>query len=185
MSYRYYLRKTLYTHQANRSSLTDWIACGMRLQQGDIWTALEDPRAVICVPANSFIRKNGELTMGAGFALAAAQHYPHLARQAGFALGFSGLHLRRFGFRIVTNSPKTDGKPTYVGLFQTKLHFKDPSSVDLIAESTDQLRQYALKGKHHTVLHLPFPGVGLGGLAEAEVMPILEDLPDNVVIWTR
>jgi hypothetical protein len=68
--------------------------------------------------------------------------------------------------------------------FQTKTNWRNPADLNLIAYSAGQLDTLARKWKHAT-FHLNFPGIGLGGLREDEVEPIIRTLPENVVIWKK
>jgi hypothetical protein len=61
-----------------------------------------------------------------------------------------------------------------VGLFQTKGDWKDPADLGIIRYSATVLAQY-LEGKPQEV-HMAFPGIGLGGLSQEEVLEVLEPL---------
>jgi len=46
------------------------------------------------------------------------------------------------------------------------------------------LKAYAFKTPTK-IIHLPFPGIGFGGLSVEAVEPLLRVLPDNVCVWRR
>jgi len=46
------------------------------------------------------------------------------------------------------------------------------------------LKAFALKNPTRTI-HLPFPGIGFGGLPVEQVEPLLRVLPDNVCVWRK
>jgi hypothetical protein len=68
----------------------------------------------------------------------------------------------------------------HAGLFQTKGDWRDRADLSLIAYSARKLAEW-LKKNPGQEAHLAFPGVGLGGLEESEVLEVLEpifgDLP--------
>src|SRR5690606_19821836 len=70
-----------------------------------------------------------------------------------------------------------------LALFQTKRHWRDPSTLELISASVDSLRRYALEHPGQQIA-LPYPGIGMGGLAPEAVRPLLLDLPSNVTVWS-
>src|SRR5690606_20044853 len=70
-----------------------------------------------------------------------------------------------------------------LALFQTKRHWRYPSTLDLIRVSVAGLRGYAQANPEVRVA-LPFPGIGMGGLSPDEVRPLLRRLPANVTVWS-
>jgi len=70
------------------------------------------------------------------------------------------------------------------GLFQTKYDFRNPSPLSLIEKSAHNLSSYA--NQHPDwCFRLNFPGIGYGGLDAGSVLPVLECLPDNVLIFVK
>jgi hypothetical protein len=60
------------------------------------------------------------------------------------------------------------------------------ASLGLIAQSAEQLAEFATLRYPNERILLPRPGCGNGGLAWEQVRPVLIDvLPDNVVVVTK
>jgi hypothetical protein len=68
-----------------------------------------------------------------------------------------------------------------LGGFQVKYYYGNKADLILIKESVVRLREIALRYNEWT-LRVNFPGIGLGGLKQEEVKPLLLDLPDNVEV---
>lgn len=139
--------------------------------RGDLW---DYPADLYIATGNSVIKKNGALVMGVGSAKQMLEKYP------GCDLLF-GEHIKSlptypyYGFVFI---PKLN-----IGLLQTKYDFRYPSSISLIKSSVRCLAQFArcFAG----TLVLPVPGVGHGKLSLHLVKPLLDILPDNVVVAHR
>jgi len=146
----------------------------MRIAKGNFLAAA---RGVLLATGNGVVRRDGHLVMGAGAAKALAQAYPHLPRVFGrMARGtpnMGGWHL--YGLLIIQVAPGLSA-----GLFQTKGDWRDRADLSLIAYSAKKLAEW-LRNNPGWEVHMAFPGVGLGGLNEGEVLgvlePILGDLP--------
>lgn len=134
-------------------------------------------RGLLLAPGNGVVRRDGLLTMGAGAAKVLAQAYPHLPRIFGrMARGtpnMGGWYL--YGLLALEVVPGLSA-----GLFQTKGNWRNQADSSLIAYSARKLAEW-LRNNPGLETHLAFPGVGLGGLEEGEVLevlePILRDLP--------
>ncbi len=134
-------------------------------------------RGLLLAPGNGVVRKDGLLTMGAGAAKALAQAYPFLPRVFGRMARseprMGNWHL--YGLLVIRVAPGL-----YTGLFQSKGDWKAPADLSLIAYSARKLAEW-LKENPGLEAHLAFPGIGLGGLEESEVLevlePILRDFP--------
>jgi hypothetical protein len=70
----------------------------------------------------------------------------------------------------------------WIGAFQTKTDWRKPSPLPLIQNSINKLRRVAEERPTWT-FHLPCPAVSHGGKRVEEVLPMLECLPDNVVVY--
>lgn len=74
-----------------------------------------------------------------------------------------------------------------IGLFQTKDRFDLPSRLDIISWSLAVLKTHMRQMKnvlgHDARVDMPFPGIGLGGLNDFDVLPLLERFGDNLHIW--
>jgi hypothetical protein len=138
---------------------------------------LSASRGLLLAAGNGVLRGDGTLVMGAGSAKALARAYPHLPRVFGrMARGeprMGNWHL--YGLIIIQVAPGL-----HAGLFQTKGDWRDRADLSLIAYSARKLAEW-LKKNPGQEAHLAFPGVGLGGLEEEEVLgvlePILRDFP--------
>ncbi len=145
----------------------------MRITKGNFLAA---SRGLLLAPGNGVVRKDGLLTMGAGAAKALAQAYPHLPRVFGKMARseprMGNWHL--YGLLVIQVAP---GLST--GLFQTKGDWRDRADLGIIRYSATVLAEYLQKNPQEA--HLAFPGIGLGGLEESEVLevlePILRDFP--------
>jgi hypothetical protein len=111
------------------------------------------------------------LTMGAGSTKALAQAYPHLPRVFGRMArskpNMGGWHL--YGLLALEVAPGL-----HAGLFQSKGDWRSPADLGIIRYSATVLAKY-LEGNPQEV-HMAFPGIGLGGLPEDEVLEALEPL---------
>jgi hypothetical protein len=136
------------------------------------------PRLLLAT-GNGVVRGDGTLVMGAGAAKALAQAYPWapkvfgaMARQAPRP---NGQHWHLYGLIAFKVNPGLA-----VGVFQSKGDWKAPANLSLIAHSAKKLAEW-LRSNPGWEVHMAFPGIGLGGLPEEEVLealePILGDLP--------
>jgi hypothetical protein len=122
---------------------------------------------------NGIIKNNGGIVMGRGAALQVRNRY----------LGVD----KAFGSLIAANPTayvlmhKLVAKQ-YIGWFKVKNHWQQPADLKLIEKATGILSIIAKDYPIHTY-HMNFPGVGNGRLNDAQVMPIIESLPDNVWIY--
>lgn len=70
----------------------------------------------------------------------------------------------------------------YIGWFKVKHHWSHDADRSLIQASTDALAELARRKKEYR-FHMNFPGIGNGHLSYGAVLPILQELPDNVRIY--
>ncbi len=140
----------------------------MKLEKGDMWSIF-DLKEYFLVTTNSYIRTDGALVMGRGIAKQLADKIPSIP----WSFGEKIEHLSNYGIRATG----------HIAAFQVKRHFRDDAELDLIAASTYDLHRWA-KTLPKRRFDLNFPGIGNGHLNYDEVLPLLEDLPDNVHIWT-
>lgn len=139
---------------------------------GNYWDAWEDADLFLFT-SNGIVGVKGNLIMGAGTAYQVMQRFPGINLRFGAQLQKGK---NRYGLLI--------DSATKIGAFQTKLHFRNPSPLELIDFSTEKLLEWIeeIPGK---TIHMPFPGIGYGKLTTDEVMPILEKLPPEVHIWQK
>jgi hypothetical protein len=125
--------------------------------------------------ANSTLNREKALVMGAGAALTARQRMPDLSHALGVRILGRGGSGGKYG--IVSVQTQNNKR---VGAFQTKYHFRDKADIELIAFSCMMLKRFAPNFER---IAMNYPGIGLGGLSEHLVQPIIETLPDNVFIY--
>lgn len=128
----------------------------------------------ICVTTNAYTKSNGWLCMGRGIALEASQKEPNLKILWGKYLRENKLVNRLYGLLAYEK---------YIA-FQTKLDWKKPSTVEIIQFSIDKLNRLANKYPNKT-FGLPYPGISNGKLTKEIVYPLLKDLPDNVIVYSK
>jgi hypothetical protein len=147
----------------------------MRIAKGNFLAA---GRGLLLAPGNGVVRKDGLLTMGAGAAKALAQAYPFLprvfGRMARGAPDMGGWYL--YGLLALEIAPGL-----HAGVFQSKGDWKTSADLSLIAYSARKLAEW-LRENPGLEAHLAFPGVGLGGLEEGEVLGILEPILGNLPV---
>ena len=122
--------------------------------------------------ANSTIKQNGRLVMGAGCAKSVRDMYIGIDKQFGNEIE----HLSTFGCKFVQH------KSQWIGAFQTKIHWQNKSPLDLVEVSVLQLKHIAERRGAY-IFHLPCPAVSNGGRSVDDILPMLETLPDNVIVY--
>ena len=132
----------------------------------------------LATTTNNVVTGHG-LVMGGGHALEVVRRYPDIDHYLGseiFKLGPTGSI--RYGLIV---SPKDR-----VLAFQTKGHYRLPSTIDIIESSCAKLKAFMDEHPEIEEIHLPMPGVGLGGLRLADVEPVLGEymFDDRLVVWT-
>ncbi len=145
----------------------------MKLRQGDMWSVFSEADLFL-IAANATLTLQGKLVMGAGIAKEARDRFPGLDQALGKVVLEQGKH---YGLLVSPRWPEAR-----LGAFQTKLHWKDPAQLSLISEAATKLRRWC--ECHPTAqVYLNFPGIGQGGLPRAQVLKLLDTLPDTVSIW--
>ena len=145
----------------------------MKLAEGDMWSVY-DQADLFLVTTNSVLNRHGALVMGAGIARQTKERFPGLDAALGSAVVQAG---DTYGLLVSPRWPTAK-----LGAFQTKIHWHNPASVELINFSTSKLLAWC-KAHPTARVHLNMPGVGLGGLSREHVLPLLEVLPDTVTVW--
>lgn len=143
----------------------------MEFFAGNIWEFGAD---AICVTTNGIRKQNGEAVMGRGIARQAAELYPPLPRYLGNCLQKHGNRVFHFPLRAPAALEHLAKEPVII-TFPTKHHWRDPSDIQLIKKSAEQLVQLVdtLRPFVRRVA-LPFPGCSNGGLRIVDVVPILK-----------
>ena len=141
----------------------------MIYERGNIWSVYRDTDHLLFT-ANSCVKADGSLVMGAGIAKQVRDRFPGIDRLIGAVVKATGT---RFGLIL--------GRK--IGVFQTKLHWRDPSPVELIEHSTRLLTVRASDTPGER-FDMTMPGCSHGQLSRSIVDPIISFLPDNVHVWT-
>ena len=141
-------------------------------------------RHVYLFTANSTIKTNGELVMGRGIAKAVRDNYPDIAKKFGMKIPFGDrFGLEKIYFQTDIYDEKWEGYrviPIYA--FQTKIDFRTSSPLDLIEYSVSKLKDES-ETNPDIIYHLPFPGCGNGGRTKEEILPLIQCLPNNVLVY--
>lgn len=132
---------------------------------GNFWNIQADFRGI---PTNGDVNIKGHAVMGVGIALQARQRFPGIEK----ALGRS---LMSFGTMLV-----------FLGIgslfaFPVKHHWWEKADKALIAKSVHELTEI-VTSYPDKIFALPLVGTGAGGLQSEDVWPLLQELPDNVVV---
>jgi hypothetical protein len=159
----------------------------MRQAQGDMFSVLPlqptfSGKNLFVVTTNGLVRYRA-LVMGAGIADTAARHFVGLRGAAARVIDPEDTRSDipfSYGLMIVP-AETVPGQGCDIGLFQTKRYPRDRSDLNLIKYATLLLSRLA---PQYDQIHLAFPGIGLGRLTVEQVLPIIEELPDNVTVWT-
>lgn len=137
----------------------------MQLIQANLW----DCQGVLCITTNGYTKTNGDAVMGAGVAKQATQRIPGVARNLGKKINTLGNRVARIAGP--NTSPYFDRD---VVAFPVKHHWKEKADLDLIASSAEQLATMIDNYIGDTLVFLPKPGCGNGGLNWSEVADTLE-----------
>ena len=144
--------------------------------RGDMWSAYDDA-ALFLITTNSTLKKNGALVMGRGIARQAQERFPRLDLALGREIARRCSSQGEYGLLVSPRWPAAK-----LGAFQVKTHYARPASPSLIRQSAIALLAWCEEHPGAAV-HLNYPGIGNGGLARAQVLPLLKPLPDNVHVW--
>jgi len=134
---------------------------------------------VLLFTGNSTITKRGAVVMGRGAAKQVRDTYPkidvHIAEE---------IQKKPNPHLVWVNVHPTSFIPTdqWLGWFKVKNHWAEPAKIELITQSTQELKKFAELHSEMT-FHMNYPGVGNGKLVEIQVSPIIQQLPDNVLIY--
>ena len=128
-----------------------------------------------CITTNAMIRKDNHLVMGRGIAQQVRDSFPGIAEDLGTSISLLEGKLPKYGLL------RSKLYPSMIA-FQVKYHWHDEADLELIKYSTTMLTNGANKNTNR-VYFLNFPGIGNGKLSREDVLPIIEQLPNNVTIW--
>lgn len=141
----------------------------MREWRGDIWLGLQAPNIdAICITTNGIVKRDGKLVMGAGIAGQARDRFLGIDAAAGALVKQNG---------NCTQILHTVNETALVAL-PTKNHWRDPSPLDLVLRSLQQLVVLTDQNGWNRVL-LTRPGCGNGGLNWNTLRPRVEAVLDD------
>lgn len=146
----------------------------MKLCKGNIWS-IYDKTDLFLFTSNSTLKANGALVMGAGIAEEVRDNFPGIDLAIGNYITANNYIGRKYGLILSPHGHK-------IGAFQTKIDWRHKSTLALIQYSTDMLHDIAYQYKR---IDMTLPGCANGGLTLEKVLPIIQQLPDNINIWTR
>lgn len=145
----------------------------MVLNSGKISYPLSsDTKHIYLFTANSVVTSNGKLVMGAGVAKAVRDTYKGIDTLFGSKI----VHMDVFCLQFV------EWNGVWIGAFQTKIDWREASPLNVVQSSINMLTSVANKRPNHT-FHLPCPAVNHGGRRIEDILPMLESLPDNVIVY--
>jgi hypothetical protein len=129
---------------------------------------------------NSEVNSSGDLIMGAGIAKQAKKNIPGIE----FTLGSMVRKMNNpfYGCIVLDNFQNHEGVRQVVGVLQTKYTWRAKSNILLVRRSLADLFFYMTSNPTMSV-DMVMPGVGLGGLDESEILPIMQLFPDTVTVW--
>lgn len=144
----------------------------MKEIRGSLWSYHNQKGYKILITTNGFIRKDGCGVMGRGCALEGAQRYPDLPKLLGESLNTCGNTVQML-------FPEESKNPVLT--FPVKHNWYEDADPKLIRQSSEALKKIA-ETVTDVKFILPRPGCGNGQLKWQDVKPLLEDLPDNVLV---
>lgn len=127
---------------------------------------------------NSYVSSRGRLVMGRGAARAVRDRWLHIDKRLAQVVQQSPD--RNVLFTHIGNDPAIDKQ--FIGWFKVKHYFRDAAEIAIINKSTKELTRIA-KQNSHLRFHINYPGVGAGRLSVNEVDSIIQQLPDNVIVY--
>lgn len=137
----------------------------------DIWDA--PAGAWIGIPTNGTVKKNGALVMGAGVAAQALERFLDLDKVLGRSVEARG-NLPFYFYGMYSR---------HIFSFPVKPHWRQSADLELIRKSARDLAVVAGHPVHvNETFYLPRPGCGNGRLLWSDVKPVIEFLPDNVIV---
>lgn len=149
----------------------------MILERGDMWSVFPITD-IFMITTNPITRNDGAVVMGRGIALEAKDRFPSLPYDFGQALRERHPEIDQHNVGPIG---WYDGKPIW--FFMVKDHWRNNASLDIIRESVFYLRYGYELGDQR--IDLNFPGIGNGHLRREDVLPLLQELPDNIHVWEK
>jgi hypothetical protein len=160
----------------------------MILEQGDMWSVFGKTDMFV-ITTNPIRRIDGAVVMGRGIAKQAKDRFPKLPYDFGNKLD---RHRHEQDYVDVLAPTNTGMIGVYDGqlicYFMVKRHWAEPADLEIIKKSVKELKNAlhfrGIPGGVPTSLRvdLNFPGIGNGKLNREDVLPMLEELPDIVLV---
>lgn len=148
----------------------------MILEQGDMFSVW-GKTDMFLFTSNPIVNRQGLAVMGRGIAKQLADKYPTIRKD--FADRMKALN----DMFIVCNCDFTGYYDEQaVGFFHVKNHWREQASLEVIAQSVEELKSWIMDDEMERV-DLNFPGIGNGRLRRDLVLPIISTLPDVVHVW--
>ena len=151
----------------------------MQYKIGNLYTKFT-PNQVIFATCNNVINSRG-LVMGGGNALAMAKAIPEAPALLGNRINeiLRKTNGKFYGIAIAQHNDY------HIGAFQSKYHYADPSTLELIRSSLLILDNVASHNPSYEY-HIPMPGIGLGGIPFNDVKNLIDsmELSENIYVWT-
>lgn len=154
----------------------------MILERGDMWSVF-GKTDLFLITTNPIVRKDGGIVMGRGIAKQMKDRFPDFPYKFGTKLAHL-VRLQSYDDPLTSVDVDIVGKfgNQLCGFFMVKHHWREPASIDIIKRSVHFLTKLAnMSGLNR--IDLNFPGIGNGKLKREDVLPIIEQLPDNVHVW--
>lgn len=120
---------------------------------------------------NPVRKNNGAIVMGAGAAKEVRDNYPGIDKQFGAVVDSAD----RLKFVVI-------GENQELGWFCVKEHWAYNANLEIIAESVEALDIVARRFPQIT-FHMNYPGIGNGKISIIHVAPLVQRLPNNVILY--
>ena len=153
----------------------------MILEKGNMWNVFGKTELFL-ITTNPIIRKDGAVVMGRGIAKEVKERFPRFPYL--MAEQLSRAH-PEIDADMHCCSPLATFDEQLMGYFMVKRHWREPALKEIIANSVEHLLLLPLRYGFNSSarIDLNFPGIGYGKLKREDVLPLLEELPDNVHVW--
>lgn len=146
----------------------------MKLMYGDLYSDENfNNYDFVGFTANSVVKVDGSLVMGAGSAKAVRDKWKGIDKVFGSLVLEKGDR-----YFIVVD------KVSKIFALQTKMHYKDKSPIGLVKKSLAVLKRSA-EMYPDKLFAVPFPGISNGGLDREILINVVSTLPDNVHVWEK
>lgn len=124
-----------------------------------------------CITTNGIVKRDGKAVMGAGIAKTCRNTYSGLDTRLGNLIKQRG--------NVVQTIGRDTRNDVFIISFPTKDDWRDPSTIDLIKRSCEQLIVALDSAPHIKKVLLPRPGCANGGLKWEDVRPAIEGILDE------